>query len=599
MDTFWQYPVITEKTFFDQEKYNPFYLGFPWASALDNKCGIPRNIQPIKDSYTCCQHIHFRRLIPLFYQLGIRTLYTPHKIKDEDDIWGIAIKPCPLYAINVENTDKNKAFKDVNFETVERPYLYSFMGGYQSGCYLTDIRPRIFNMKHTENTHVVNTGDWHFNPLVYTDHQNANCDMNVDQTHRDKTEEYNDVLLKSRYSLCPSGSGPNSIRFWESLAVGTIPILLSDTLDLPEHELWDATIVRVDEKDLESVTEITREDEAERRKNCLTLYEHFKNNYCNRQCPTIVHYCCGSYESGDHGGVARYDHQIKLAFPERVFFQGPQQKNQMNEFIKSCHRPLVITDNHLSLDIPNEYKVLLVHHGCAKTTAIHNPTWEEPWKSLCCDGQDKMLKYRNPETTEIISISQSCTDDFTKYYGDVYTKFRRHDILHPSELDEAVYKKEFTNVDRPVILGNWGHVKKGRDIIGKLKDQLDMYVFQQLKVSIQEGNDVKQSIYCKADMFLQLSTSEGNSYATLDALICGLPVISTNVGLFENNVPHDCFVCIDKHKLSDTEYIKDRISYAWEHREQLSTRARKWYMNNCRFTDWVVKMQHLRGIACT
>jgi hypothetical protein len=51
------------------------------------------------------------------------------------------------------------------------------------------------------------------------------------------------LLLDSRFTLCPSGSGPNYIRLWESLACGCIPVLLADTLDLPNHKLWDESIV--------------------------------------------------------------------------------------------------------------------------------------------------------------------------------------------------------------------------------------------------------------------------------------------------------------------------------------------------------------------
>ena len=92
----------------------------------------------------------------------------------------------------------------------------------------------------------------------------------------------------------------------------------------------------------------------------------------------IIHYCCGSYDQGAYGGVARYDYQIKLAFPHRRFFQGPQQKKYMLQFLEKCDKPIVITDNHLSIDIPNKYPLILVHHGCAKTTADRNPTWGEP-----------------------------------------------------------------------------------------------------------------------------------------------------------------------------------------------------------------------------
>ena len=34
---FWQYPVITEKTFYEQQKHNVHYLGFPWATVIDKK----------------------------------------------------------------------------------------------------------------------------------------------------------------------------------------------------------------------------------------------------------------------------------------------------------------------------------------------------------------------------------------------------------------------------------------------------------------------------------------------------------------------------------------------------------------------------------
>jgi hypothetical protein len=35
-------------------------------------------------------------------------------------------------------------FKDIDFETTERPHLYSFVGGYQPSNYLTNIREKIF-----------------------------------------------------------------------------------------------------------------------------------------------------------------------------------------------------------------------------------------------------------------------------------------------------------------------------------------------------------------------------------------------------------------------------------------------------------------------
>ena len=45
---FWQYPVITEKTFYDQNKDDPMYLGLPWATILDKR----HDLKEIEDKVT-------------------------------------------------------------------------------------------------------------------------------------------------------------------------------------------------------------------------------------------------------------------------------------------------------------------------------------------------------------------------------------------------------------------------------------------------------------------------------------------------------------------------------------------------------------------
>ena len=76
---------------------------------------------------------------------------------------------------------------------------------------------------------------WHFEQAVY-DQQilGAAPDDSEVQQFTLKAQEYAEVLAKTVFSLCPSGSGPNSIRFWESLRHGCIPVLLSDTWRAPQ-----------------------------------------------------------------------------------------------------------------------------------------------------------------------------------------------------------------------------------------------------------------------------------------------------------------------------------------------------------------------------
>lgn len=286
---FWQYPVITEKQFYNQNKEDKYYCGIPWATCIDKRINTNTLFKLLleyfkhKQYYTCCQHISFRKLIPMMKILGITTLYTPHKIKGEDSINGIIIKPCPLYAVNVEDPIRNKLFKNIDFESYKRPYLYSFVGGYQPTNYLTNIRDKIFNMKKHKLSIIINTGSWHFNNHVYSVKQNAQGTLNENDELKKRTNIYNDILIKSRYSLCPSGSGPNSIRFWESLAVGSIPVLLSDTLDLPEYIEWEKTIIFLKENEIDKLNyileNIDEKTEKNMRSNCIKVYNQLKNNY--------------------------------------------------------------------------------------------------------------------------------------------------------------------------------------------------------------------------------------------------------------------------------------------------------------------------------
>lgn len=296
---FWQYPAYTEKQFYLQNGHDKSYIGFPWATVIDKDiCGtgdlqtkfnivrqlIIPHIDKSQEYYTCCQSIFFHQLIELLEGLNIKNIYTPHKTIGTETIGSTSLLPCPLYAVNVEDTTRNSVFGQQDFRKTARGLLFSFIGRCGRGDYLNDIRGRILMLKD-DDAYIRKLDRWHFDEIVYSNKQNYEHNYTASRAHSQKTELYNKTLLDSRYSLCPSGTGPNSIRFWESLAVGAIPVLLADTLELPKNDLWEGAILRVKEEDLETVPDllrsISREEEEYRRSECLELYSFYRSNYKN------------------------------------------------------------------------------------------------------------------------------------------------------------------------------------------------------------------------------------------------------------------------------------------------------------------------------
>lgn len=310
---------------------------------------------------------------------------------------------------------------------------------------------------------------------------------------------------------------------------------------------------------------------------------------------TIITYCCDTWPS--IGGIARWETHIKIVFPNRKFFEGPKDKDKMLEYLKTCINPIIITDNHLSCDIPNEYPILLIHHGVAQTHADRDPIWDPYWRDLCCNGQKKMLYYRNPKNTWIISTSTFCFDEFLKYYPDIYPSFKNILYFLTSKFDENKYKTLFN--EKPIVLGSWTVPYKGKLIAKNLSNIFNDFIFKTLDIlpnvneNLESFNIRKQDIYINADIYLQLSTHEGTPYATLDALINGLPIVATDTGLFYKDIPEDCFVKLDWKQVNDLDYVYNKLLYAWENKEILSKNAREWYMKNCRFSMWEEKFKKI------
>ena len=166
----------------------------------------------------------------------------------------------------------------------------------------------------------------------------------------------------------------------------------------------------------------------------------------------IISYCSNSYPNS-YGGVSRFDYCLLKIFPNRKFFKGPQEINKLLEFIKYQNNFIIITDNHLSSQFPENIPLIIVHHGVARVHLEREKDWDKKWKNLCVYGQDIMMYLRKPSNTVMVSPSSFCINEFGRIYGNSYKKFTKILIPHASELNEEKFKTKFNN--KPVIIGNW------------------------------------------------------------------------------------------------------------------------------------------------
>ncbi len=308
----WQTPVITEKFAFrnlwvhyGDDFPNVVYLAIPWATLLDKYNSLYSGrfdsfisffenefqLNFILDNnestvVTVCQSIHYRILLPLFQKLKVEYLFTPHAIKKEHDSYvvkhNIKILPFPLFPVAVQ--------KPIKVETKE--YLFSFVGCTEYAKFsdyairATKVRSQMVEYAaHREDSYIRARNKWHFNDIVYKK-QILNKTLESDSMLKlDQDEqEYTAVLKKSRFSLCPLGTGPSSIRFWESLGAGAIPIIIADDFWLPEEENfnWSTCCIRIPEDNINNLLEIVQsislKQELSLRAGCYQAYNFFSDS---------------------------------------------------------------------------------------------------------------------------------------------------------------------------------------------------------------------------------------------------------------------------------------------------------------------------------
>jgi Exostosin family len=117
--------------------------------------------------------------------------------------------------------------------TEQKRYLFSFLGGSTS-----IVRKRLFNLKFNRSDVLIE------NTSAYWHWDNSQPDRD------ERQRRYAETLAASHFALCPRGAGAGSSRFFEVMAAGVAPVLLSDEFELTPGPAWDQFLIRVRERDI-------------------------------------------------------------------------------------------------------------------------------------------------------------------------------------------------------------------------------------------------------------------------------------------------------------------------------------------------------------
>lgn len=137
----------------------------------------------------------------------------------------------------------NPLVRNIYKENAERRWLYSFMGAMSHAC-----RRQIMRLP-TSNAFLKDTSEFNV--------WNAS-----DETKEQRAKEYIDVLGGSHFVLCPRGIGTSSIRLYETLEAGRVPVIIADHWVPPEETDWSFAI-QVKENNISSLPGLLKALEAE------------------------------------------------------------------------------------------------------------------------------------------------------------------------------------------------------------------------------------------------------------------------------------------------------------------------------------------------
>jgi hypothetical protein len=131
----------------------------------------------------------------------------------------------------------------------ELPYLFSFMGSARNA----PVRANLATLRHPRGFFQNTTDD--FDRIL---HRKMNRSERLDYDRR-----YAELTKASKFVLCPRGLSASSIRLFETMRMGRVPVILSDAWARPTDVPWEEFSIQVREKDYAQIPKLLERREAD------------------------------------------------------------------------------------------------------------------------------------------------------------------------------------------------------------------------------------------------------------------------------------------------------------------------------------------------
>ena len=133
--------------------------------------------------------------------------------------------------------------------TPDLPYLFSFMGAMRNA----PVRGNLATLNHPRGFFQDTAGEY--------DRILARKMGREERVEYDR--RYADVIKASKFVLCPRGLSASSIRLFETMRMGRVPVILADSWIPPRGPDWSKFAIQIREHDFEQIPQILEQREAD------------------------------------------------------------------------------------------------------------------------------------------------------------------------------------------------------------------------------------------------------------------------------------------------------------------------------------------------